>query len=339
VTAFQVWVKWVNAHGGINGHQVIAYIDNDNGDSATHLADVKDLVENKHVIAFVDQFSSAHDASMGYINQQRIPVVGGESGGTIWYTNPMMFPQSDQGLGSIFADFGRISTSKKVAVFACVESANCTAAANGIARRGSAYGYQVVYNSNGSLAQPDFTANCLQMQSSGAGIVAAIFDWASVMRIEQSCSQQGYHPKYFTTYGTEAPAETSLAGFAGSGGANPVFAYTLDNTAPTQAFHAAFAEFAPGVTPDEGTAVGWAGAQMFEAAAQGVTDSPTTAEILKGLWSMKGFTTGGLTQPRTFSPSALPVRTDCSWFMLISGGQWTTPDGDAPRCNRFDGFT
>jgi branched-chain amino acid transport system substrate-binding protein len=51
--AATAWSKWVNAHGGINGHPVTLYAEDEGCDQARSISAVKDLVENKHVLALV----------------------------------------------------------------------------------------------------------------------------------------------------------------------------------------------------------------------------------------------------------------------------------------------
>ena len=47
------WVKWTNAHGGINGHPVKLVQLDDGADPGKALADVQQLVQQDHVVALV----------------------------------------------------------------------------------------------------------------------------------------------------------------------------------------------------------------------------------------------------------------------------------------------
>ena len=49
------WAKWTNAHGGIAGHPVTVKTLDDKADPAQSQADLKQLVENDHVVAIVGQ--------------------------------------------------------------------------------------------------------------------------------------------------------------------------------------------------------------------------------------------------------------------------------------------
>jgi len=92
--ALQVWAAWVNDHGGVNGHPVKVYVVDDGMDPQRYQAAVKDLVENKHVIAFVDNFAPfTIQAGVKYLEDKRVPVIGGDCAEYVWNQSPMLFPQ------------------------------------------------------------------------------------------------------------------------------------------------------------------------------------------------------------------------------------------------------
>ena len=49
--AMQAWADAVNAAGGIDGHQVQLYLEDDAGNPSTSLVEVKTLVQQDHVVA------------------------------------------------------------------------------------------------------------------------------------------------------------------------------------------------------------------------------------------------------------------------------------------------
>src|SRR5207249_878226 len=53
-----------------------------------------------------------------------------------------------------------------------------------------------VYEAQVSLAQPDFTAECIQAQRNGATGIQSAVDGPSIARLSKSCAQQGYKPQY-----------------------------------------------------------------------------------------------------------------------------------------------
>ena len=60
--SLEAWADYTNAHGGINGHKVKVISDDDAGSPSTALNDVKQLVNNDHVLAIVGD-NSGEDAS------------------------------------------------------------------------------------------------------------------------------------------------------------------------------------------------------------------------------------------------------------------------------------
>jgi branched-chain amino acid transport system substrate-binding protein len=77
----------------------------------------------------------------------------------------------------------------------------------------------------------------------------------------------------------------------------------------------------------------WAAGLLFEAAAQAghLGDNPTPAQVLDGLYALKGETLGGLTAPLTFKKgkaTSLP----CWFYYQVKDGKFTTPFGEHPTC-------
>jgi len=88
----KAWVAWTNAHGGIDGHPVKLDIIDDAGDPGRAVAAAHQLVAD-HVIAIVYDFDVGIE--LGYVNyleQQGIPVVGGQDYDAVWEQNPDLFP-------------------------------------------------------------------------------------------------------------------------------------------------------------------------------------------------------------------------------------------------------
>src|SRR5258708_22074352 len=79
MTAAKTWVKWTNAHGGINGHPVHLTLLDDAGDATTSLSEVKQLVQQDHVVAIIGSNSPVATSWSTYIKQVKVPVIGGTS--------------------------------------------------------------------------------------------------------------------------------------------------------------------------------------------------------------------------------------------------------------------
>jgi branched-chain amino acid transport system substrate-binding protein len=90
--ALRAWVAATNAAGGLGGHEVRLEVADDGADPARHRALIQEFVERRGVVAFVYNAAVfSGQASVDYLEQRRIPVVGG-SGTEPWYaTSPMFF--------------------------------------------------------------------------------------------------------------------------------------------------------------------------------------------------------------------------------------------------------
>src|ERR1700722_14598468 len=84
----EAWADSVNAAGGIGGHKIRLYVEDDNTDQATAIQDVKTLVEQDHVVAIVGDVSTSDTAWASYVQKMGVPVVGGDSIHTAFLTNP-----------------------------------------------------------------------------------------------------------------------------------------------------------------------------------------------------------------------------------------------------------
>ncbi|MCA1842784.1 MAG: ABC transporter substrate-binding protein [Actinobacteria bacterium] len=132
VQALQVWAKSVNSRGGVNGHPVQLIVYDDTGDPARHRSQVQDAIERQHVIAFVQNNEAiAGRASVDYITQKRVPVIGSETGSPWFYESPIFFPQASS--GDMFV-YGAIASAaeqlipqgkKTLGTLVCVEAQQC----------------------------------------------------------------------------------------------------------------------------------------------------------------------------------------------------------------------
>jgi branched-chain amino acid transport system substrate-binding protein len=72
----------------------------------------------------------------------------------------------------------------------------------------------------------------------------------------------------------------------------------------------------------------WASGMLFEAAykAAGSPASPTSQEIINGLYKLRNETVGGLTAPLTYNKDKTNT-VNCAFVIGISDGKFITPNG------------
>ncbi len=339
VAALQVWVRWINSQGGIKGHPVRLYVEDDASDPAQHASEVEDLVNNKHVIALVDDWASQTDqGGEQFIDQHQIPVIGGDSSIPLWYQDPMFFPDGTDSTANNLAD-DELWTARHLApqagnnlgVLVCVESSICSNYAAGMQSRASANSYKIVYNGSGSLAQPDYTANCLSAHSANAGILAIEFDQASIKRIGRSCSSQGYHP----VYAMNAAVDTTFDGdptWNGSVLESPIFPFQGATSSAFDQFQSALQKFDPNAVLSGPFIGGWVSGMELLQAAQKIGATPTSQQLLAGLWSFRNQTLGGLVGPLTFNKGQPATPMNCFFPMAFQNGKFVAPQGGNHVC-------
>src|SRR5581483_11904244 len=186
-------------------------------------------------------------------------------------------------------------------------------------------GFQVVYEAQVSLAQPDFTAEVIQARQNGAEVIVANVDNASTTR---TAHRQGYHPVIVTQHGY---SEDKVIRDGGQDveGALAATGVAEWSTAPVMAdYRAAMQRFVPtGVRGGPGANV-WVAGIMLEHLAREWPPQPTTADVLRTLYGLRNETLGGRIPPTAYRPgvghgdSAV-----CAVPIAITGGRFTAPHG------------
>jgi branched-chain amino acid transport system substrate-binding protein len=338
--AIEAWASWVNAHGGINGHPVKLIVKDNMNDEAQAVSEVKELVQQDHVIAFVsNQDGSLNSGYADYLQQQQIPVLGG-SVYTLepWDSNPMFFPEGMTALPQLSAivQSAQKSGHSKVGSLACSESAQCAEANSFLKSLADKAGLQDVYGGLVSSTAPDYTASCLAAQQAGAqALVLLVPTAAEGQTIAGDCARQNYKPAYII------PGEAVGSGYLTADFNNAI------NNAPTQpwfstapdmkTFHEAMQKytkinFSTAEEPLTATDA-WVSGLMFQEAVKlsGATGVPTTQDILTGLSKFNDQTLGGMTGGLTFNDPTNKSE-DCYFSIVIKNKHFTLPNGSTPSC-------
>lgn len=336
--ALQIWAAWVNDHGGLNGHPVKVYVVDDGMDPQRYQAAVKDLVENKHVIAFVDNFAPfTIQAGVKYLEQKRVPVIGGDCAEYVWNQSPMLFPQCPSyvdGMYDIAHTAAVYGVGKRFGAIICSEAAACTSTKhewfdNGIAKQA---GLDPVFEADVSIGQPDFTAECLQAQRKQVQVMSVVADVGTVSRVVNSCDRQGFHPQYLQASGTMDANLAQLPGMANALVSLNDFPWTVSGNKGIDEFLSAYKTYAPDQPLTPNASQGWTSAILFQQAAAHIGAKPTSAQILAGLWSLKNDSLGGLAPPLTFAKDKPAPDARCAFVMKVENGVMKSPYGLKTVC-------
>src|SRR5262249_4105344 len=86
VQGLQVWVRYINDRGGVNGPQVQLRIYDDGGDPARNYALTRQAVEQDHAIVFLANIGPfITRQTIDYTQSEGIPVIGGNGADQFFY--------------------------------------------------------------------------------------------------------------------------------------------------------------------------------------------------------------------------------------------------------------
>jgi branched-chain amino acid transport system substrate-binding protein len=336
-TGVQVWAAAVNAKGGIAGRPVKVIVQDDQADPARYRQILQDLVENKHVIAFVGNGTSTTvQAGTSYLEKVRVPVVGSGDGSPAWHTSKMQFVVDGSADALTYGDFSIAKKlgKTKIALLSCVEASSCTGWKAAAEKYAPKIGVSLVYEANVSITQANFTSECLNARNAGAQVMAVIADQNTSYRAASDCAQQGFKPTYVAA--NPADADTAKPNLEGEIGASHTFPFVgVPGNPLADEFTNALKKYGAFDNKSQYLATGWASGKLFEAAyLKGIgTGTPSSKGVLEGLWSLpKGDTLGGLLLPINFKREGPSTPAPCYYQLLLKGGKWTTPDAMKPTC-------
>jgi branched-chain amino acid transport system substrate-binding protein len=334
VEGLKAWAATVNGAGGLQGHEVEIIVKDDGNDPTKSLTAVKQLVEQEGVVALTSW--SGVDTSWGdYVEQKNVPVVGGQNYSPQWYESPVFFPvqstlgtaMTSQPLMAKNAGADTIGSYYTADVAAAVEAVK---AKNGIA---SSLGLKPTFDAAISSSQPDFTAPCLAGKK--AGVDAMMLSGVPVERITPSCAQQGFSPLWILP-GENVTSEVLKTPDLGEVLAPQMaFPFFIEEPA-TEEYRSAMETDYRG--PEDEmfsplTSSAWMTGLVYEEVAKNLTPegSVKSADIFKGLSTIKNLTEGGLLAGLTYTKGA-DRSVNCFWETSVKDGKWVALNGLEPTC-------
>jgi branched-chain amino acid transport system substrate-binding protein len=339
--SYESWANAVNAKGGINGYKINVIVKDDQSSPATGLQDAKTLVDVDHVVALVDA-TDTETAWADFAKQADVPVVGGFNLSIDDLTSSNFFATGTT--EDVFTVAQVLAAKKvhatKIAEFYCAEDPLCAEIVPVLKSTATANGASVVTVSEISAAQPNYTAQCLAAQQAGANYVGIGESVSAVEAMAADCSRQGYFPWYEIADGGVSKSFTSAKGLNTKSFGYETGLPFFDTTSPAaKKMIADIKKTAPQILTNPNYsqdnvsmyASGVLFGQALKAGTAGRSGPVTTKEIYKGLYTIHDDTLGGLSPPLTFKPNqANPV--DCWYWIGMSKGHFTTPDGLKPVC-------
>ncbi len=341
IHAAKAWVADVNARGGLARHPVRLIFGDDGGDPSRSLALAKRMVEQDKVIAlFGGQMALTLQAITPYLEEKQVPFVHNTPSAPDTDKSPMVFNSTTGSTdGTQWAHIAGLrkfnSDKKKAAILYCREAQTCPLLAAGAKKYATAAGLQVVNEAQVSLAQPDYTAEVIAARNAGAEMLIPVLENASVVRLIRSAKRQGWSPAISSQMAMHDERFITLGGADTEGvvmGSEVPWA-TSPHPVMVQ-YRAAIDRYVPGgIKASLGAAV-FVDGRLLELISAGFPPEPTSADILKGLWALRGETLGGLLPPITFPREGGHARTNpCVIPAIVQGGkfvegaEWVCPPG------------
>ena len=234
-----------------------------------------------------------------------------------------------------YARSAKAANLTKMGLVTCSDGVQvCEDTARSVPRYASKYGVKLAYQGKASLAAPDFTANCLAARNAGVEILYLALDANSYQRFGRSCTSVDYHPKYGIAQPVMLAEVARDANMQGSPGVSYTAPFFFNANPAIAEFHRAMSQYAAGVPLTGSASLGWSAAKLLQAAARRLSPTPTSADILEGVWSLNGEDLGGLTAPLRFRRDGPTVPPVCYWQVVVADNSYQTPDNGQRHCEQ-----
>jgi branched-chain amino acid transport system substrate-binding protein len=324
--AVQVWAEVVNRHGGLAGRPVHVEVGDDANDPARHLSLIQRMVEQQHAVAFVGMpAATTQGASVTYLEEQGVPVVGGSLGNAVWGTSSILFPQ-----GIVATQRARMlmhaaaTTGKTRYAFIGEPEPSREATLKALRRAAQEVGIEVAVTREIPPDALNYTEVCFAAKQAGVELMTIAAAFPTQVKVIESCVRQQFSPIYVTTGTTTDQELLDLVGEHMEG------AIGLSRTAPWMAEEPADlvvyreAMQANGLKIGAASLDGWVGGRILERALRCIEGEVTRDIVAEALRSLGGEDLDGLVAPLGFSSSASEPNpgANCFWPLVVRHGAW-----------------
>jgi branched-chain amino acid transport system substrate-binding protein len=320
---YQAWAKTVNASGGINGHPVQLIVKDDGSSPATSFSDAQTLIADK-VVAIGDG-SVLEQSWAATVKAANIPVVGYDQSSLDFGTNSDFYSPSGTADTTIPAMIATAKTAgaTNLGAFYCAEAPQCSELIPPLRAAAQKAGLGLAIASSVAVAAPNFTAQCVAAQQDHITGLAVFQNNQTVVRVAADCERQNYHPIYLIQGSGFAGSYLTSPGIKDNMWAEMPDVPFTSTIAAVQAMNASVDKYYPGLRQSpsnwtEANLIAWASGMLLEDAVKagglGPSTTPSAAEVVTGLDSLKGDTLGGMSPPLTFTANQ-PHKIDC-WFTV-----------------------
>ena len=333
------WQTWVNENGGVNGQPVELVFKDSGNDPAKASAAAKELVEQDEVIAIVLADGSAEDAVGPYLNEKRMPVVGGFGfSSNVWGALDNFFTLKTDVTaivaGPILA--ANVVGATTFAAVVCSENPSCAQAEQLYQSLIPSIGINYAGLATAAFSEPSYTAQCLALMEKGADYIQINLTSDGATRLITDCIVQGYTGTFGLADGTVlASAMANIPPEAKVFGVIDGFPWWTEE-GPAADFRAAMED--AGLSDDDfgnsSYTATWSSLETFRTAMEGTPENPTSADVFDAMYALEDEDLDGLLpQSVNFEAGQPAPPVSCFWYYEYSDGAFTTFQDESPSGN------
>jgi branched-chain amino acid transport system substrate-binding protein len=302
----EVFIKWLNAQGGTKGHKWNLDVQDSKFTAQGNVAAAKYLIEQKHVFADWGDVGSTALAALSTYNNAKVPYLFPYAlAPQMTEPGPYVFtivPPSDIQMKAFSNWVAQNITGTHKFGTLVLDSADGKGAASGF--KSGAAGKLVVASQTYPNGTTNWEPQLIALRSAGITDLMLHGSDSWMATILQELQQLGMGKVHvYGSTGTVTPLLFKLAGKLGDG--QNAVSITAPSTASSvpgiKQFLDAFAKYAPGYQPGTFALHSWVTGLIVAKAIDAIPGNITRDALVKSLESIKGFDTGGITAPLTFS--------------------------------------
>lgn len=328
------WSTVVNNQGGLDGYKV--NVVNDDVGSAPAGTDVRDAQQliSDHAVAIVDYDGNNADAAwLKYADTANVPVLVGVPLGIADIANKDVFPISS----TVLAYIASVESLAKThgSKFGIADEQASSATAQLFKAFAPSFGLQIPVSVQLNPESPDFTAFCSLAKGVQSYFVAGPSSFTTT--VGDQCHGQGLAaPQILGSHQVLPSWETDPA-FNGAEIIDFLATPFWSTATPAgQAYRSMLAKYTQGIVGTELDQTypesAWTLGQLISTASARVKGALSGSALKTALYTFKGETLGGLTQPLTYTPNQ-PTDLSCYFSWEISNKNYLVPSGGGtPHC-------
>ena len=322
-----VWQRWVNANGGLAGRPVRIVQADDGGDPGKHAAAVRRLILEERAVAFINVAPLTFSAGVPFLEQYKIPAIGGDSAENGWFTSPNAFPISGQTYSRAIP-LARWTLAnlpqRKAAVYYVNEAEAPRRLGESFRDAWQERGGQVVAFTGVSLAAPDFTGEVINARNAGADIVYLALEHAACNRFWDAARRQRFNPMWLSAACSVESIRAAKDLTANKLWAGQSYKLAYGPSPAQQEIKQAVDRYDPTLEEDAAFLFTWLSGKLLEAALKGKTGKLGGPEILAALNGVRNETLGGMIPAQSWPPGPHPEGR-CGNVAKFSGGELLEP--------------